>query len=314
MSPPASVQGAAQAPPTNRGVYPQAGWTDSTFDYYRATVLEVGTSNVDVLIDHLVAGLHDGRGITSEIGPAVSHYENHRQLRDWKGQVLAAVFWGGSNGKPNVEAKGSFAPAVARLLRSLGQHRPSRADVKRDGTAPGLFLALLQLALVYAERYGLAFQHVANHDPDKGDTVYLGSRKSQAMLRMYQPGLKRAQEEGRTGDQITEEERNAVRIELEFKPQKPRAKTAAATLAPDQMWGVSPWIAEYAAEVFAMHVQPISIAERRESNRNRALRFMASQYQAHLASLLDECGGDLELFGATIADLAALDRQGHAAA
>jgi hypothetical protein len=228
------------------------------------------------------------------------------QLRDWRGHVLAAVFWGGANVQPNVEAKGSYAPAVARLLRELKEHKPSRADVKRDATAPLLFQRLRELALAYAERFGLAFQEVANHDPDKGDTVYLGSRKSQAMLRIYQPGLKRAQEEGRTGELISDDERNAVRIELEFKPQKPRAKIAAATLSPDELWGVSPWIAEFAGEVFAMNVQPISIAERRESNRNRALRFMAAQYQAHLASLLEECGGDLELFGATIADLADL--------
>ena len=53
-----------------------------------------------------------------------------------------------------------------------------------------------------------------------------------------------------------------------------------------------------------MSVQPISIAERRESNRNRALRFMAAQYRTHLADLLKECDGDLEQFGAAIADLA----------
>jgi hypothetical protein len=267
---------------------------------------------VEILIAHLCEGLSaGGRPISRDLGPAVRHYENHVQLRDWRGHLLASVFWGGSNGKPNVEAKGSYAPAVARLMRSLGEHRPSRADTKRDGTAPGLYGALRTLALACAARHGLAFQEFFNHDPDKGDTLYLGSRKSQAMLRIYQPGLKRAQEEGRTGDMISDDERNAVRIELEFKPQKPRAKAAAATLSPDQMWGVSPWIAEFAAEVFAMNVQPISISERRESNRNRALRFMASQYQAHLASLLDDCGGDLALFGSTIADLADLSRQPH---
>jgi hypothetical protein len=67
---------------------------------------------------------------------------------------------------------------------------------------------------------------------------------------------------------------------------------------------VSPWIAEFASEVFAMNVQPISISDRRESNRNRALRYMATQYRGHLADLLGECQGDVALFGSTILDLA----------
>jgi hypothetical protein len=261
-----------------------------------------------MVLARLVADLDDGRGINRDPGPAVRHYGQHVQLKNWKGNVLASVFWGGANVKPNVEGKGSFAPAVARILRDLGEHRPSRADVKRDATAPGLFPTLRLNALDLSKRLGIAFQELANHCPDKGDTVYLGSRLSQAMLRIYQPGLKRAQEEGRTGDMITPEERNAVRIELEFKPQKDRAKTVAATLSPDQLWGVSPWIAEFVGEAFAMNVQPISISERRESNRNRALRYMAGQYQAHLADLLRECGGDLAAFGSAIADLADLER------
>ncbi len=44
-----------------------------------------------------------------------------------------------------------------------------------------------------------------------------GSRESPFFLRIYQPGLKRAQQDGRIGDNITADQRNAVRIELEFK-------------------------------------------------------------------------------------------------
>jgi hypothetical protein len=233
-------------------------------------------------------------------------------LRDRLGNGLASVFWGGANLKPNVEAKGALAPAVARILRSTWEHRPSRVDVKRDGSAPGLFRRIRHLASVCADQHGLLppKDHLNNH-PDMGDTCYVGSRHSQAFLRIYQPGLKRAQEEGRTGEHISDEERDTVRVELEFKPQKPRAKLAAASLSPDQLWGVSPWIADFACEVFAMDVQPVSISERRETNRNRALRFMASQYQAHLADLLRECNGDLADFGSVIADLAGIQPSKH---
>jgi hypothetical protein len=288
----------AATPTTNRGVYPHSRWSESALDYYRATV----GASVEVILSTLTDQL--GRVVTRQDGPAVRHYGSHVQLVDQRGRAVVSVFWGGQNGRPNVEAKGSFAPAVAHVLRSNWEHFPSRGDVKRDATAPDLFQEIKTLMCVYADTRGLALSEITNRNPDYGDTVYLGSRASQAFIRVYQPGLKRAQEEGRTGDDISTDEREAVRVELQFNPQKRRAKHAAATLSPDQLWGVSPWIADFASEVFAMNVQPITISERRESNRNRALRFMATQYQAHLADLLAECQGDVSLFGATILDLA----------
>jgi DNA relaxase NicK len=242
--------------------------------------------------------------VTREDAGKVPNYDQHVALRDRLGFVVADVFWGGRNAKPNVEAKGSCAIVAARILRANFEQWPSRIDVKRDATQAGLFRRLRDLASVYADKHGVSLRDIANNHPDQGDTFYLGARTSQASLRVYQPGLKRAQEEGRTGDAITESERNAVRVELEFKPNKKPAKVAAATLSPDQLWGVSPWIAEFASEVFAMNVQPITISDRRESNRNRALRFMATQYRGHLADLLRECQGDVSLLGSTILDLA----------
>lgn len=253
-----------------------------------------------------------GLPVSRDEGPAVKHYSKHVILRDRLGNALASVFWGGSNMQPNVEAKGSRAPAVARILRSKWPHRPSRVDVKRDAAAPGLFRAVRQAAEVVADRHRLRPpQDISNNHPDVGDTFYVGSRKSPVFLRVYQPGLKRAQEEGRTGDQITQEERDTVRMELEFKPQKPRAKFAAATCTPDELWGASPWLADLAAEVFAMNVRPISMSERRESNRERALRFMGKQYQAHLKALFIDCQGDYALYGEAVAQLAEIEPSRH---
>lgn len=290
-----------EAPPTNRGVYPHSQWDGSAFDYIRATV----GASVEVLMSELVRGLEvEGHRVTPEIGKAVKFYGEHREFKDRLGRVVCHLFWGGENVRPNVEAKGSYAPAVTRILRANWDHRPSRLDVKRDATAPGLWRQLRDLAGVYADTRDIRLQDLANNHPDMGDTFYLGSRKSQAYLRVYQPAMKRAQEEGRTGEQISAEERNAVRVELQFQPHKQPAKVAAATRSPDELWGVSPWIADFAGEVFAMNVQPITISERRESDRNRALRFMATQYRTHLESLLAECQGDVSMLGSVLLDLA----------
>jgi len=269
----------------------------------------VGCASVDHLLKVMSADLDPTGSLrfTADRRPPVAYYPQHVVLLDRLGREACSVFWGGQSINPNVEAKGHKAPAIAEVLRRHWPHLPSRVDPMREATRDGLFRDVRDVAFSLAERHRMdPPKEIRNNHPDQGDTFYLGSRKSAACIRVYQPGLKRAQEEGRTGDLISDEERNAVRCELEFKPQKRKAKVAASTLTPDAMWGISPYVADFAAEVFAMDVQPISIAERRESNRNRALRCMGSQYQRHLADLWDECGHDLAEFGAAIAQLADL--------
>lgn len=294
----------APTPMTNRGVYPLPEWGECRFDYYRATVAVTSVQN---MLSVLCADL-DPTGdlrFTPEPKPPVAYYSQHVALTDRLGREACSVFWGGQNAQPNVEAKGSQAPALSAILRANWEHLPSRVDPMRQASREGLFRDVRTVAFAVAEKHRLdpPKEHCNNH-PDKGDTLYLGSRKSAVCIRVYQPGLKRAEEEGRTGCEISDEERYAVRCELEFKPQKRTAKLAAASLSPDALWGVSGYAADFAAEVFAMQVQPVSISERRESNRNRALRFMASQYRTHLADLLQECQGDVSEFGSIILDLA----------
>jgi hypothetical protein len=270
------------------------------FDYYRATVDAAPELIVRTLEEALAEA---GKPVTREQGPEVKHYAAHIALTDRRGAVLADVFWGGQNGTPNVELKGSNAALAAHAVRTL-PHRPSRVDVKRDAQRAGLYDDLYALGSTWFEKYRIPLRDCGSNDPDKGNTFYLGARSSQVLLRIYQPGLKRAQEEGRTGSLITQEERDGVRVELEVKPQKKPAKLAAATKCPDALWGVSRPVAQFALEVFAMTVQPFSISDRRDSNRDRALRAMAMQYRRHLADLHAECGGDAEAFMTTLLDLA----------
>lgn len=302
-------------PMTNRGVYPPSVTEDGSalvhdFDYYRTSI----SARLEVLLPTLSDALSAlGRPVELMEGPKVRYYAQNVALVDRRGVTVASVFSSPEQVRvrPNVEAKGSCAPAVAGIIREHWSHRPSRVDVKCDAAAPGLYGDVRSIAIATAERYGLAQQDLDNRHPDKGNTFYLGSRQSQFLVRIYQPGLKRAQEEGRVGADITDTERNTVRVELEFKPQKGRAKHAAATLEPRLMWGLSPWLSDFAAEIFGMSVQPVSIAERRESNRDRALRCMGHQYQRHLDDLLTECGGDLAAFGHAVAVYAELGRRSH---
>ena len=60
-----------------------------------------------------------------------------------------------------------------------------------------------------------------------------------------------------------------------------------------------------------MEAERININQRRESDQDRALRFMAMQYRGPLAALLEACGGDYGAFGEHIAELAGIERTTH---
>jgi DNA relaxase NicK len=143
---------------------------------------------------------------------------------------------------------------------------------------------------------------------DHGRTIYLGSRNSQVFLRIYEKGKKYAAE---LGIPLTDELRNWIRVEVEFKPQNRKSKSLASILTPDAIWGTSAWLADFAQEAFAMEAERININQRRESDQQRALRFMGSQYGGHLRALLNDLDGDLTAFGAAIADLAGIEHTHH---
>jgi DNA relaxase NicK len=194
---------------------------------------------------------------------------------------------------------------VAAFLRDRHDHRPSRIDVARDIRAPGLFRRLLRLAKRTARKYGLRFEVVGDlNNADAGLTVYLGARQSQVFVRIYEKGLKYAHE---LGVPITDELREWVRVEVEFKPQNRRSKIIARTIQPDAIWGTAEWLHHFAQEAFSMTSERVNINQRRESNRDRALRWVGQQYRAHLQSLLDECDGDPARFGAALMIIAKLE-------
>jgi hypothetical protein len=237
-------------------------------------------------------------------GLKARYYACNTALVDEKGALLLNVKWGGANPHPHVECKGRASPFVAAHLRQWFDHRPTRIDHAVDMRGEGQFDTIADLTRAMAKRFGLRWAPAGDWaTADAGRTIYLGSRKSQIMVRIYEKGLEYC---ARLGLPVTDELRHWVRYEIEFKPQNKRSKAIAAKIEGRQIWGSSEWTRHLAEGVLNMAVEPISIRERRESNRERALRFMASQYGAHLGALLDDCNHDLAEFGRAIADMAGL--------
>jgi hypothetical protein len=303
-------QSASPRPPySNRGVYPPIDITKSgdqkpKFDAYGATVF----AHPKLILDHLEEALEEAgiRCHRADGGP-VAYYKENMLLLDETGHRIVQVRSGG-NPHPHVECKGSNAGVVAAALRKQFHHRPSRIDSAIDLVAPDLFDQLLTLARNFKRRYGIRLDIAGAEveDLDRGTTIYLGSRQSQCFVRIYQKGLQLAELQGLSGDDIPDELRNLVRIELEFKPQKDKAKKIASVASATEVWGLSQWTADFAKEALSIEAERVNVSDRRESDHQRALRFMAQQYRSHLHQLLIDCKGDYEAAMATLVELADL--------
>jgi len=286
----------APAPPTcNTGVYPpsphlQSAALGSRFDWYRASV----PAHPELVLAGILEAVEHGKGYVPKIVPGRPRWSFLRSsiVADADGHRIAEVLHGGRNPLPCVEASGDYAPFVADALRARGPHRVSRLDVAIDRAGPDLYVDLRALCERLSTRYGLQLRVIeAPTDPDAGRTVYLGSRKSEVFLRVYEKGLQVARLQG-LAKPIPDEFRHWVRAELEFKPHHRSAKKVVATMDPKEFWGISDWLADFATEAFAMDCTTVSLRERRESDFDRAMRWMVHQYSAHLDKLAEQCGGD----------------------
>ena len=271
------------------------------FDAYSATVF----ANADMVLADLLCLMESaGMWAIASEGPKVRFYARNDVLTDAKGHRLLSVKSGGSNPHPHVECTGRAAPFLARFLRDNYRHRPTRIDHAVDRRGPDLFEHLHTYAKSLCKQHGLKLGYGGDWNlTDAGRTVYIGSRKSQVFVRIYEKGLEYA---AALGLPVTSDLRDWVRIEIEFKPQTEAARLLAPVIEGPQLWGSTVWANQLANEVLSMSTEPVCIREWRESNRERALRFMGSQYSSHLKGLLDDCNGDLAKFGRAIADLANL--------
>lgn len=290
-------------PMTNRGVYPPAGFAESgRFDAYDATIFVQRPEQVMGDLEALLTA--SGETVTRIDGLKPKFFAHMSQLQGLDGKPLASLKWGGSNPHPHLDCYGPPAALIAEHLRNWFPHRPSRIDHAVDRWAPDQFDQVHEFAKGLAARYGLRLSYAGDWaTPNAGRTIYVGSKASQLMVRIYEKGLQYC---ARNGLPVTDELKHWLRFEVVFKPQSKPAKAIADKIEGAQIWGSSQWTGDLAEAVLQMQTQPISIRERRESNRDRALRFMASQYSSHLGALLVDCKGDLAEFGEVIANLAGL--------
>lgn len=264
------------------------------FDYYRCTFK---ADYFDVL--EVLADAFPEPGFTHADALAIRHFGPGTEVRDPQDVRVFALHRVPGTDRAHLIVSGFYSPAVAAAVRHL-PHSVARVDVRLDLASPGLFGRLDRLTARFARSHRLTRQVIRNDDLEKGATIYLGSRTSAFFVRIYQVGLKRAKDEGRTGDSISIREASAVRIELEYKPAKGPDKVAASLLDPLQIWACTDWTQKLLDLVAGLKADRVFLVKPDETDLERALRWMCRQYGSRLRELMALHHGDLEAFGADI--------------
>ena len=223
--------------------------------------------------------------------------EQYRVEDEW-GRSVGSVNFGGKlqGDRVMIEVKGERTPSAVERLRQAAEHRCTRVDSCADFDAPGAFSRLLEACLevkrdhrLYGDRRGDWDDH-----PELGRTQYLGATSSPIRARLY--------EKGRQPEYVMSNRPDWVRLEIQVRPQKD-AKDEYSRLSAIDVWGASKWTRQLAANVLQEHIDPHPPGTiRRETQRDRALRYMAMQYGKHLVSLADDLGG-WEVLGLTLREM-----------
>ena len=105
------------------------------------------------------------------------------------GQEVGAVSYGGKQGDlVMIEVKGERSPAVVEAIRARFSHRVTRVDSCADFDAPGAFSRLYKACRSVKKAHGILGGKAGDWEdfPEKGRTLYLGSKASPCRARLRQ--------------------------------------------------------------------------------------------------------------------------------
>lgn len=271
------------------------------FDWYQATIPEHPVTLVDSILSRLAPGgdVEQGRGR--------HNYHQSFTVRDIRGDRVALVLAGGPNGHPNATASGVATDGFVDLVREAWpEHRVTRFDAAEDFCEPGAFEMAESVCREVARDLGVKGRAIVPDDPAEGRTYYMGAPSSDVRVRLYD----KAAEVRRSlpPERHSEIPENWVRLEAQVRPRK-EWRERAAHVTPEQAWGFAGWTHELARRAFELQVERITMQAGRETDHERAYRFMLRQYGGALRQMFADLGS-WECVGLTIGDdLERMERQ-----
>jgi len=193
---------------------------------------------------------------------------------------VASVWWGGNPGV-HVLASGEHSPTVCQVLReSQISHRITRADACEDFIGdPELFDSMATAFMDYASANRIKIENQGDWHNGQSRTLYIGSRKSPVMIRLYEKGHQ-------LGTDPT-----WVRLEVVVRP-KGEKGFDVAEWQPGDAFGASRWLVSMLESIGWDHLKTQSIGTQwAPSDTDRARAALVRQYGATLEAWAEELGG-----------------------
>lgn len=263
------------------------------FDWYQATIAE----NPIVIVDTLKNALAVNGSVVE--GRGRHNYHQSFRILDSAGNRLAEVLAGGANGNPNVMASGEDTPNFVSVIRNCWPvHRVTRFDSAEDFAEQGALEGLESICRGVAKDLNIKGRTVVPDDPTEGRTYYLGAPSSDTRVRLYD---KTAESRAKLPEsRHSDVPDNWARLEIQVRPRKEwRAYAAQAT--PEQAWGFSRWTHVLAERALSLSIDRINMYLGKESDDERAFRFMVKQYGRVLERMFRDVG-TWECVGLSIRD------------
>lgn len=194
------------------------------------------------------------------------------------GTAIARVWWEGNPGV-HVQLHREYADKLAPVLRGLGAHEVTRADACMDWVEERFFDVLSGFLMDFAKSRGLRISQVGDWVRGQSRTLYIGSRQSPYMIRLYEKGWKEGADP------------NWVRLEAEVKPKGFSARRQAAGMSAEELLWASKWGAA-ALEGFgwAPMLSKSIGGVYRPTDDERSRRALRKQYGAIMKRWYDETG------------------------
>lgn len=252
------------------------------FDWYQATVGE----RPQVLVDELLARLGQGGKVLE--GRGRYNYRQSATVLDARGEKIAVVLYGGSNGDPNVAASSDACDAFVPVFRELWpDHLPTRLDAAEDFESEGAYELLEGVCRAVTAEHrvkGIAF---VPDDPADGRTYRMGAPSSDVFARLYDKAAERrkalpAELHGTIPQHLT-------RLEAVCRPPK-EWRDFAARWEPETVFAASAWTHDLAERAMGLQLQRTMCRLKRQTDHERAYRAVLDQYARTFQRLLEDHG------------------------
>lgn len=266
------------------------------FDWYSASI----DSPPDSIIEVLKSAFPHG---TLEPDRPRHGYTHGDKLVDQSGETISSLWYGGSRQGTNVYtyASGSAAPRFSEVIRSAyPDHELVRSDVAIDYDEPGAYLSLFDHGIKTARSVSVKDRYIGPAGSERlldcpdGRSLYIGSRSSTSMFRIYEKGKK---------DDKTRP--NWVRAEFEFKPKNRAARLYYAKASIQEIVSATK-LGRAFFQALGVAVQAAALSPgtvRTKTDHDRAMEHLLRQYGKTLLREFERHNGDYESFGRLLAQV-----------